>query len=136
MALTDPPSGLHTGAPADNSLGPTDAGTRLINQHFPRQWGDTLTLAIRSAQPVTSPAVRERVTSALTPFGRAEHVTAVGPPYQAPGLISADRHIAFATVQFGAKSEQDLHRRGQGADERRPRRLQPRCVVLPRRRPG
>jgi RND superfamily putative drug exporter len=48
--------------------------------------------------------VRERVTSALTPFGRAEHVTAVGPPYQAPGLISADRHTAFATVQFGAKA--------------------------------
>jgi hypothetical protein len=92
------------GAPADNSLAPTDAGTRLINQHFPRQWGDTLTLAIRSAQPVTSPAVRERVTSALTPFGRARHVTAVGSPYQAPGRISAGRHIAFATVQFGVKA--------------------------------
>jgi RND superfamily putative drug exporter len=83
---------------------PTDAGTRLINQHFPRQWGDTLTLAIRSAQPVTSPAVRERVTSALTPFGRAEHVTAVGSAYQAPGRTSAHRHIAFATVQFGVKA--------------------------------
>ena len=95
---------IQFGAPADNSLAPTDAGTRLINQHSPRQSGDTLTLAIRSAQPVTSPAVCERVTSALTPFGRAEHLTAVGPPYQAPGLISADRHIAFATVQFGAKA--------------------------------
>ena len=95
---------IQFGAPADNSLAPTDAGTRLINQHFPRQSGDTLTLAIRSAQPVTSPAVCERVTSALTPFGRAEHLTAVGPPYQAPGLISADRHIAFATVQFGVKA--------------------------------
>src|SRR6266705_2271740 len=95
---------MQFGAPADNSLAPTDAGTRLINQHFPRQWGDTLTLAIRSAQPVTSPAVRERVTSALTPFGRAEHVTAVGSPYQAPGRTSANRHIAFATVQFGVKA--------------------------------
>ena len=95
---------MQFGAPADNSLAPTDAGTRLINQHFPRQWGDTLTLAIRSAQPVTSPAVRERVTSALTPFGRAEHVTAAGSPYQAPGRTSANRHIAFATVQFGVKA--------------------------------
>jgi hypothetical protein len=42
--------------------------------------------------------VRERVTSALRPFGRAEHVTAVGSPYRAPGRISADRHIAFATT--------------------------------------
>ena len=66
---------MRFGAPADNSLAPTDAGTRLISQHFPRQWGDTLTLAIRSAQPVTSPAVRERVTSALTPLRprRARH---------------------------------------------------------------
>ena len=97
---------MQFGAPADNNLAPTDAGTRLINQHFPRQSGDTLTLAIRSDHPVTSPAVRERVTSALTPFGRAEHVTAVGSPYQAPGRISADRHIAFATVQFGVKASE------------------------------
>ncbi len=48
--------------------------------------------------------MRERVTSALTPFGRAEHVTAAGSPYQAPGRTSAHRHIAFATVQFGVKA--------------------------------
>ncbi len=72
------------GAPADNSLAPTDAGTRLINQHFPRQSGDTLTLAIRSAQPVTSPAVRERVTSALTPFGRAPHSPRSAPRIRRP----------------------------------------------------
>ena len=53
------------GAPPDNNVTTTDAGTRLINQHFPRQSGDTLTLAIRSAKPVTNPAVRDRVTSAL-----------------------------------------------------------------------
>jgi putative drug exporter of the RND superfamily len=76
---------------------------RLISQHFPRQSGDTLTLAIRSDRPVTSPAVRDRVISALVPFGRAPHVTAVGSPYQVPGRISADGHIAFATVQFGVK---------------------------------
>ena len=95
---------MQFGAPADNNLTSTDAGTRLINQHFPRQSGDTLTLAIRSTQPVTSPAVRDRVTSALVPFGRARHVTAVGSPYQLPGRISAGRHIAFATVQFDVKA--------------------------------
>jgi hypothetical protein len=42
--------------------------------------------------------VRDRVTSALAPFGRGTHVTAVGAPYQVPNRISADRHIAFATV--------------------------------------
>ena len=92
------------GAPADNNLTTTDAGTKLINQHFPRQSGDTLTLAIRATQPVTHPAVRDRVTSALAPFGRAPHVTAVGSPYRLPGRVSADRHIAFATGQFGVKA--------------------------------
>ena len=41
------------------------------------------------------------MTSALVPFAHAAHVTAVGSPYQMPGQISADGHIAFATVQFG-----------------------------------
>ena len=95
---------MQFGAPPDNSFTTTDAGTKLINQHFPRQSGDTLTLAIRSAQPVTSPAVRERVISALAPFSRAQHVTSVGSPYQLPGRISADRHIAFATVQFDVQA--------------------------------
>jgi RND superfamily putative drug exporter len=95
---------MQFGASADNDVTSTDAGTRLINQHFPRQSGDTLTLAIRSDRPVTSPAVRNRVTSALVPFGRAPHVTAVGSPYQVPGRISADSHIAFATVQFDVKA--------------------------------
>ena len=37
-------------------------------------------LAIRSTAPVDSTAVRARVTSALVPFSRAAHVTAVGSP--------------------------------------------------------
>ena len=48
--------------------------------------------------------MRDRVTSALVPFGRAPHVTAVGSPYQLPGRVSAGRHIAFATVQFDVKA--------------------------------
>lgn len=71
---------MQFGAPADNDVTSTDAGTRLINQHFPRQSGDTLTLAIRSDRPVTSPEVRDRVISALTPLGHAPHVTAVVSP--------------------------------------------------------
>ena len=89
------------GAPAQNNFTGNDPGQTLLNQHFHRQSGDTLTLAIRSTAPVSSPAVRARVTSALVPFAHAAHVTAVGNPYQMPGQISADGHIAFATVQFG-----------------------------------
>src|SRR5216683_5377368 len=62
------------GAAADNTFTGSDPGQTLLNQHFHRQSGDTLTLAIRSSGPITSPAVRAQVTSALTPFERAAHV--------------------------------------------------------------
>ena len=88
------------GAAAQDNFAGSDPGQTLLNQHFHRQSGDTLTLAIRSAAPIGSPAVRAQVTSALAPFARAPHVTAVASPYQVPGQISADGHIAFATVQF------------------------------------
>ena len=92
------------GAPAQDNFAGNDPGQTLLNQHFHQQSGDTLTLAIHSDSPVTSPAVRARITSALTPFARAAHVTSVTSPYQAPGQISANGHVAFAVVQFGVPS--------------------------------
>jgi uncharacterized membrane protein YdfJ with MMPL/SSD domain len=92
------------GAPAENNFTGSDPGQSVLNQHFHQQSGDTLTLAIHSTAPVGSPAVRARVTSALTPFTRAPHVTSVTSPYQAAGQISADGHTAFAVVQFGVPS--------------------------------
>ena len=92
---------IRFGAPAQNNFTGNDPGQTLLNQHFHRQSGDTLTLAIRSTAPVDSPAVRARVTAALVPFAHAAHVTAVGSPYQGTGQISHDGHIAFATIQFG-----------------------------------
>jgi uncharacterized membrane protein YdfJ with MMPL/SSD domain len=88
------------GAPSSDSFGTADPGQTLLNQHFRRQSGDTLTLAIRSARPIDDPAVRRRVTAALRPFGRAAGVSEVASPYQARGQISRDGHIAYASVQF------------------------------------
>ena len=48
------------GASAQDNSGGSDPGQALLNQHFQRQSGDTLTLAIRSPAPITSPAVRAR----------------------------------------------------------------------------
>ena len=92
---------MRFGAAADNSFSNSDPGQTLLNEHFARQSGDALTLAIRSAAPVTSPAVRARVESALVPFASAPHVTGVTNPYTTPGHVSRDGHIAYATVQFG-----------------------------------
>jgi uncharacterized membrane protein YdfJ with MMPL/SSD domain len=92
------------GAPSATNFGTADPGQTLLNQHFHRQSGDTLTLAIRSARPIDDPAVRSRVTAALTPFARAKGVSQVASPYSAPGQISRDGHIAFASVQFSVQS--------------------------------
>ena len=92
---------MRFGAAADNSFGGSDPGQSLLNAHFHRQSGDQLTLAISSSAPIGSPAVKERITTALVPFERAPGVTSVTSPFAGPGQISADRHVAFATVQFG-----------------------------------
>ncbi len=91
---------MRFGAAADDSFGGNDPGQALLNAHFHRQSGDSLTLAIASKAPVDSPVVKARITSALVPFERAAGVTSVTGPFAALGQISADGHEAFATVQF------------------------------------
>ena len=92
---------MRFGAAADNSFTGNDPGQALLNEHFAEQSGDTLTLAIRSQGPVTSQAVQAQVAEALVPFRQAPHVTAVTDPFTTQGHVSADGHIAYATIQFG-----------------------------------
>jgi len=91
------------GAAADNTFDSSDPGQTLLNQHFARQSGDTLTLAIRSARPVTAASTRRRVAATLATFAKAPLVTGVTSPYTTPGHVSRDGHIAYATVQFGVQ---------------------------------
>jgi hypothetical protein len=72
------------GAAAQNNFTGSDPGQTLLNQHFARQSGDTLTLAFRSQAPVTSAAVKADVNQALAPFRGAAHVTGVTDPYSTP----------------------------------------------------
>src|SRR5690349_2899804 len=88
------------GAAAQDDFTGSDPGQAVLNQHFARQSGDTLTLAIRSQEKVTDPAVRDQVTAALAPFKTAPHVTGVADPYTTPGHLARDGHIAYATIQF------------------------------------
>jgi uncharacterized membrane protein YdfJ with MMPL/SSD domain len=91
---------LNFGAAPDNTFTSSDPGQTVLDQHFPRQSGDTLTLAIRSQRPVTSPVTRARVDAALATYASAPLVTGVASPYTTPGHISRDGHIAYASVQF------------------------------------
>ncbi|HEV2375000.1 MAG TPA: MMPL family transporter, partial [Streptosporangiaceae bacterium] len=87
------------GAGYSNSYGGSDPGQAVLNAHFHERSGDQLTLAIQSTAPLTSAAVRTRVTDALAPMRSAAGVTSVAGPY-APGHASASGHIGFATIQF------------------------------------
>ena len=49
---------LQFGAPALDTFDSSDPGQAVLNQHFPRAAGDTLTLAVRSNEAMTAPAVR------------------------------------------------------------------------------
>jgi putative drug exporter of the RND superfamily len=95
---------MRFGAAAQNDFTGSDPGQTLLNEHFAPQSGDTLTLAIRSQDQVTSAAVEARVGRALEPFRAAPGVTSVTDPYTTPGHLSADGHIAYASVQFGVPS--------------------------------
>jgi RND superfamily putative drug exporter len=88
------------GAAADNSFTGSDPGQTLLDEHFPSQSGDSLTLAIRSDAPVTAAAVESRVRTTLATYADAADVTGVTDPFTTPGHVSTDGHIAYATVQF------------------------------------
>jgi RND superfamily putative drug exporter len=92
---------LQFGAPALNTFNSSDPGQTVLDQHFPRASGDTLTLAVKSTAPIAAPAVKAQIVGALAAFERAPHVTSVSDPYATTGQISRDGHIAFSTVQFG-----------------------------------
>jgi uncharacterized membrane protein YdfJ with MMPL/SSD domain len=85
---------MRFGAAADNSFAGTDQGQTILNQHFARQSGDTLTLAIRSTEPIRG-STESGIEQALGPFKTAANVTGVSPLN-----IARDGHIAFATIQF------------------------------------
>jgi uncharacterized membrane protein YdfJ with MMPL/SSD domain len=79
----------------------------LIKEHFPRQNGDSLTLAVRTdgGVDVEAGAVRPRVERVIGTLSRAPHVVSVTSPYQAPGQVSADRRTAFAAIQLDKLSD-------------------------------
>jgi putative drug exporter of the RND superfamily len=78
------------GAAAQNTFTGSDPGQSILNEHFPQQSGDTLTLAIRSQRPIAD--VRPQVELALAPYRRLAGVSDLN--------VAADGHIAFATIAF------------------------------------
>lgn len=95
--------GFAFAAPADNNFtggnSQSAQAQNLIKQHFPERKGSALTLAIQAPAGVESPEVRARVDALEAQLGSSPNISAVHSPYTSPGQISADRTIAFATLQ-------------------------------------
>jgi putative drug exporter of the RND superfamily len=91
------------------SLGGTDSkrASDLLTRSFPAQAGDTDQVVFNARYgSITDATARARVALALSRVATLPHVTRVISPYSAAGAraISADRHVAFATVTFDERA--------------------------------
>jgi RND superfamily putative drug exporter len=79
----------------------------LLKQSFPARKGDSAQIVFDSTRPVTSAAVRAKITGLLDGIARLPHVSGVVSPYAPSGsAVSRDGHIAYATVLFDERSFQ------------------------------
>ena len=81
----------------------SQAAVDLLHERFPEASGDADTIVLRSdGVPVTDPAVQQRAQGLFDEVAALDSVAAVRSPY-APGgagQVSADRTVAYATVQY------------------------------------
>ena len=123
------------GAAAQNDFTGSDPGQTLLNQHFARQSGDTLTLAIESRQAITDPAVKTRVAQAAGAVReRAARHRGGGPVHDA-GSAGAERAHRLRHRPVRRVRREHQLRRGDRADARRDRgeRARQRSGVQPGR---
>src|SRR5262249_7549845 len=64
------------------------------------QAGDSATLVVQAPGGLTDPALRTRLQDLFTKAASLSDVTAVITPQQAPGRVSADTTIAYATILY------------------------------------
>ncbi|BCB91824.1 MMPL family transporter [Phytohabitans suffuscus] len=94
--------GFRFGAPSDNAYSGGDSHSAraqaLIEQHFPDQQGDTLTLAIKADGGIDDPATRQRIEQVIADLAASPVTGPVTSPYEDQTLVTQDRRIARTTV--------------------------------------
>jgi uncharacterized membrane protein YdfJ with MMPL/SSD domain len=78
---------------------------QLLDDHFPKRSGDTITLAVRADAGVRSAGAKARVTRAIDRLAKTPHVASVTSPYDVPGQISKDGRTAFATANLDVPTD-------------------------------
>jgi RND superfamily putative drug exporter len=93
--------GFRYGGPSDNDYsGDSDSAQAqvLIEEHFPEQQGDTLTLAIKAEKGIDDPAARHTIDQVISDLAASPITGPVTSPYQDENLVTKDRHIARTTI--------------------------------------
>jgi RND superfamily putative drug exporter len=101
--------GFRFGAASDNDFTGGDSGSAkaqaLIEQHFPEQQGDTLTLAIKSEKGIDDPAARQKIEKVIAELDASSITGPVTSPYDDEQLVTEDRRIARTTIPL---TDQDV----------------------------
>jgi RND superfamily putative drug exporter len=79
----------------------------FLQGRFPSQAGDVAEVVFQSRAPVTSAAVKTRITRTLSGLAGLPRVTSVRSPFGPGGAhqVSADGHIAYGVVQFDGSGD-------------------------------
>jgi len=82
------------------------AALELLDQRFPAQAGDTVSIVVHDDGGVDRPAVRSVVDEVIGEIAALPHIVGVTPPWEAPGApqISPDGTTAYAVAQLDTTS--------------------------------
>ncbi|HET6999287.1 MAG TPA: MMPL family transporter [Solirubrobacterales bacterium] len=74
----------------------------LLEERFPAQSGDTVTIVFKAPDGVESPAVKNKMEGVFGAVAKLPHVSEVASPYAGEGAaaVSDNGEIAYATVQY------------------------------------
>ncbi|TYB43405.1 MMPL family transporter [Actinomadura chibensis] len=78
----------------------------ILDEHFPKQSGDEITLAVYAPGGVQSPEVKAKVEQAIGRLAKTPHVSSVSSPYATPGQVSKDGKTAFAAANLDVTSDE------------------------------
>jgi uncharacterized membrane protein YdfJ with MMPL/SSD domain len=86
---------------------PSQQAAAFLQRNFRSQAGDVAQVVFQVQAPVTSAAVRDRITSTLDGLARLPGVTTVLSPFAAgdAAQVSSDGHIAYGLVRFDASGD-------------------------------
>ncbi len=103
-AMLSGPFSADYSAPSSDSK----AAENLLSEKFPAQAGTTVNVVVRSAKPITDPAVAGEIRALIGRLQTAPQVVEVTGPDAAPGRISPDRRTAIVEVRLNKVNHEDL----------------------------